>query len=312
MSAADRDYWREPDSSGSRLGFRLPPVTRVLFFSLIGCFLAQAINDVHGSPQILRWLALTTEGIRKGWAWQLITFQFLHGGILHLVGNLFALWVFGPVVERILGSRRFLLAYFLSGVTGGLLQALFMVSAPSLYAPAVVGASAGLEGIFAIFALLHRDSVFMLFLVLPMRAITLYYVVGGMSLFFTLVPSGLGGGVAHAAHLGGLILGTLWVRQNWHQDYQPLPGAELWERLTRLFRRRPRRLPIRSESFSRERTTVEDLPGKPRRTVLPARQPDLSSEVDPILDKIAQHGMHSLTATERQKLDEVRRKMTGR
>lgn len=311
MSAADRDYWRQPDPLGPRLGFNLPPVSRALFIALIGCFLAQAVSDVYVRPMVWQPLALTTEGIAQGWAWQLITFQFLHGGLWHLLFNLLALWFIAAPVERILGPRRYILAYLGAGVAGGLLQALLMASFPRLYGPIVVGASAGLEGMFAIFALLHRDAIFTLFFVLPMRAITLYYVVAGISVFFTLVPSGLGGGIAHAAHLGGLMLGTLWVRQNWHHEYQPLPGAELWSRLTGLFRRRPR-TPSRTHLADDFSTRVEGVAVKSRKPAIPSRSADLSAEVDPILDKIAQHGMHSLTATERQKLDEVRRKMTGR
>jgi len=186
-----------------------------------------------------------------------------------------------------------------------------MVAFPDHYSPVVVGASAGLEGTFAIFALIHRDAILTLFFVLPVRAITLYYGLAAISVFFTVVPSNLGGGgVAHAAHLGGLLMGTLWVRQNWHQDYHPLPGALLWERLTNVFRRR--RAPGLAKSRDGFSTRVETVQvARPRRVATPARGSDLSSEVDPILDKIAQHGMHSLTATERQKLDDVRRKMTG-
>jgi len=311
MSAADRDYWRESDPHGPRLGFNLPPASRVLFFTLIGCFMAQALNDAYGSSGVWRMLALTPEGIRRGWGWQLITFQFLHGGLGHLLGNLFALWIFGGAVERILGWRRFILVYLGAGVAGGLLQALLIVAFPRLYSQSVVGASAGLEGLFAIFALLHRDTIFTLFFVLPVRAITLYYVVAGISVFFTLVPSGLGGGVAHAAHLGGLLLGTLWVRQNWHHDYQPLPGARLWERFIGRFRR-PFRSPERRDPPGRFSTRSEEVAVRSRKATIPQGPTDLSAEVDPILDKIAQHGMHSLTASERQKLDDVRRKMTGR
>ena len=248
MSAADRDYWREPEPSGPRMGFHLPPVTRVLFFALIACFLVQAVNDVHGSGNLLRHLALTREGVRQGWAWQLLTFQFLHGGLNHLLANLLALWTFGGPVERILGSRRFLLAYLGSGVAGGLLEAILMSAFPSAFGPMVVGASAGLEGLFAIFALLHRDVIFNVFFILPVRAITLYYVLGGISLFFTLVPSALGSGIAHAAHLGGLLFGTLWVRLGWHHDYQPLPGQEWWERTLARWRSRSSPTPRRPAS----------------------------------------------------------------
>ncbi len=310
MSAADRDYWREPDPSGSRLNLHLPPVTRVLFFTLIGCFIIQALNDVHGTGQLARYAALTREGIAHGWVWQLLTFQFVHGGLLHLAGNLLALWTIGGPVESILGPRRFLLAYLGAGIAGGLLEAVLMSSFPGTYSARVVGASAGLEGLFAIFALIHRDAIFSFMFVLPVRAITLYYIAAAISVFFTLVPSGLGGGMAHAAHLGGLIFGTLWIRQGWHHDYQPLPGQEFLAKVLGWFRRSPKASARRSSASAPPLRSSAVAP-RPRKVSEPTPVTDLSREVDPILDKIAQHGMHSLTAAERQKLDDVRRRMTG-
>ena len=308
MSAADREYWRDPDPAGPRLTFDLPPVTRALFFTLIGCFIGQSLNDVWGSPRVVFKLALTAEGIRHGWAWQLLTFQFLHGGILHLFSNLVALWCLGGQVERILGPVRFVWAYLGSGVIGGLLQALLMVAFPNHYSAPVVGASAGIAGLFAIFAVLHPDAIFNVMFILPVRALTLYYIFGAMEIFFTLVPSGLGGMSAHPAHLGGLMFGTLWVRQGWHHAFQPLPGEDLWARLGRIFRRSPRRKTPAGAASPRSQS--ERGTGKPARSG--GGTDFIASEVDPILDKIAQHGLHSLTERERQVLDAARRKMTGK
>ena len=317
MSAADRDYWRESEPSGPRLSFELPPVTRSLFFSLIGCFIAQALNEVYGRSDWLGYLALTQPGIARGWLWQLLSYQFLHAGIGHLVGNLVALWSFGGTVERILGRHRFALAYLGSGVAGGLLQAVLMSSFPQHFAPVVLGASAGIAGLFAIFALTHRETTFLIFFILPVSAISLFYGFAGISAFFTLVPSTLGGFSAHAAHLGGLLLGALWVRQGWHHDHQPLPGEELLQRLGRQLRFRRN-----TSTQTAKRSALAAPPGtgrSPRPTQRPAASRgssentfDLSAEVDPILDKIAEHGIQSLTLAEREKLDEARRKMSGK
>jgi len=313
MSAADRDYWRESEPSGPRLSFDLPPVTRILFFTLIGCFIAQALNEVYGRGHWMGYLALTQPGIARGWLWQLLTFQFLHGGIGHLVGNLMALWSFGGTVERILGRGRFALAYLGSGVAGGLLQAVLMSSFPQHFAPVVLGASAGIAGLFAIFALTHRDTTFLIFFILPVSAISLYYGFAGISAFFTLVPSTLGGFSAHAAHLGGLMLGTLWVRQGWHHNYQSLPGEQLLRRLGRRLRYGPDGPP----PPPKKRTAAAAAAPRPAQRQAAGRHSpegafDLSAEVDPILDKIAEHGIQSLTLAEREKLDEARRKMTGK
>lgn len=311
MSAADREYWRDPEPTGPRLSFDLPPVTRALFFALIGCFVAQALNDVWGTPRIVYTLALTADGVRHGWVWQLLTFQFIHGGLGHLLGNLVGLWGIGGPVERILGPVRFVWAYLGAGVVGGLLQALLMIAFPNHYAGVAAGASAGIAGLFAIFALLHPDAIITLMFVLPIRALTLYYIVGALACFFTLVPSGLGGTAAHPAHLGGMVFGTLWVRQGWHHGFQPLPGTEWFSRLGQFFRR-----------FSNRKSTGRAAnAASPRWRSAPVKSPTarstsgtdfIASEVDPILDKIAQHGLHSLTERERKVLDLARRKMTGK
>lgn len=310
MGTADRDYWREPDPTGPRLNFQLPWVTRVLFFTLIGCFIAQALNEAYGKPQALYSLMLTQDCLRTGRVWQLITFQFLHQGLFHLLSNLLVLWMLAPAVENLLGRTRFALAYFGSGIAGGLLQAVLLLSFPAHFGPAL-GASAGLEGIFAIFVLLHRDAVFNFMFVLPIRAMTLYYGAAAISIFFTLVPSRLGGSVAHAAHLGGLAFGTLWVRQGWHHDFQPLPGTGLFDRLKSLFQRRPAtsksRRPAPVLDSSRWQATVEARPSPSN-----GRRGDLAAEVDIILDKIGQHGMQSLTQTERQKLEDYHRRIKGK
>ena len=311
MSAADRDYWRDPEPAGPRLTFDLPPVTRALFFTLIGCFIAQSLNDVWGSPGVVFNLALTSEGVHHGWAWQLLTFQFLHGGILHLCFNLLGLWFLGGPVERILGRGRFIGAYLGAGIVGGLLQALLMGAFPEHYGRVVVGASAGITGLFAIFALLHPDTNFLVMLVLPVRALTLYYLTAAMAGFFTLVPSGMGAGVAHPAHLGGLLFGTLWVRQGWHHAFQPLPGENLFSRGLGFFRRTTKRKPATTSSKSSSSSWPSE--GVKNTPLKPSGSADyIASEVDPILDKIAQHGLHSLTERERQTLDAARRKMTGK
>jgi membrane associated rhomboid family serine protease len=272
---------------------------------IAGCFVLQSVLLVHGDQGawIHQYLALSLGGLGRGHVWQLLTFQFLHGGLLHLICNLIVLYFFGRALEEHLGRRRFLRLYLGSGVLGGLLQMLFAAVSPAHFGGAVVGASAGVFGLVAAFASLfpQRTLTLLVFFILPvsMRARTLLWLSLGLALFGILVP---GDGVAHAAHLGGIMGGYGYVR--WF-----LAGSGAGSRWGTQGSsvRRPRVL-ARTATSDRatwkraEVSTVEDMP------------PDefMSREVDPILDKISAHGFQSLTERERQVLERARARMTRR
>jgi membrane associated rhomboid family serine protease len=245
-----------------------------------------------------RWLAMTPGGLLRGEIWQLITFQFVHVGFLHLLGNVLMLWFIGRYVEQIFGPRRFLQAYFLAGITGGLLQGVLMLLLPGHYGQSLYGASAGTSGLFAIFAMIEAQSEVRLYFILPVKARVLLYVLGGISLFFTIVP--VGDGVAHAAHLGGMLAGVAFVR--WDLRRFSIAG---WNPLTA--RRRKRQLVQAAAQISRNRGGRSEKPAAD----LPPEE-FISREVDPILDKISAHGIHSLTPRERQILEAARAKMAKR
>ena len=142
--------------------------------------------------------------------WQLVTYSFLHGGLTHLAFNMFALWMFGGELERVWGMRRVAMAYFASVVSGGIAQLLV----GGLFGPGggpVVGASAGVFGILLAYALVFPNRVIMpLFPPIPMpaRVFVLLYAV----LELVLGVTGTQAGVAHFAHLGGLLGGWLVYR----------------------------------------------------------------------------------------------------
>lgn len=275
-------------------------LTKTLTVILAVIYALQCINDVYLHTRVELWLALTPDCLKHGWLWQLFTFQFLHASLWHLAGNLMGFWWTGHFVENILGKRRFLIALFGCGLVGGLLQGLLMVLFHGVYGLAVVGASAGIAGLLAIFALLEKESTIRLNFILPIPAITFLWIFGGVSLFFTLVPTPRELGMAHAAHLGGLLAGVCWVKLGWHHDFVPLP----WESWLAKLRRG------NSKPAS---TQAQKLP--PWARVEPAQKaatrPEefISREVDPILDKISAHGMQSLTEQERKTLEAARGKM---
>lgn len=292
MGLADRHYMR--DRSGG-----IPwSMTGILMVVMIGVFVLQCVNDVYIQSFLESRLALTSECFKRGYVWQLFTFQFLHGGIWHLACNLISLWFFGRFVESVLGKSRFLVAFFGCGMVGGILQGILMAAFPGHFGSYTFGASAGAMGIFAIFVLLLPDSEIRWSFILPIPAITLLWITGAISLFFTLVPSGLGGGVAHAAHLGGLLAGVAWVKLGWHRDFVQLPW-EGWFSGRKFFSRKKELV----------RATSIKIPGIPRNDKESMELPQedfISREVDPILDKISQHGIQSLTERERNILEAAR------
>lgn len=310
MSAADRDYWKEDESSSSSLPQW--PVTYWMMAILVACYALQCINEVYAKGEIFNYLALTADALKSGYVWQLITFQFLHANTLHLIFNLVGLYMFGTTIEYVLGRKRFLIAYLGAGAVGGLLQVLLMILMPRSYGLSVVGASAGVEALFALFCLLNPMAVVNVMLVLPVRARVLLYIVTGIEMFFTIVPTRSEMGVAHAAHFGGILFATLWVRWGWHHEWNMLPGAALVDRIKGLFYR-PRRSPPLKVLKGGENGRVRPTPAPPEVAAedLPPAE-FIAREVDPILDKIAAHGMASLTERERRILAAAREKVAKR
>ena len=145
--------------------------------------------------------------------WTLITSMFLHGGAIHIFFNAFALFTFGPYLERIIGSMRFLAVYFASGLAGGIAYAatywfhLVPASIPAL------GASGAIFGVLGAVAVLRPNlQILMWFVPMPMRVAALVWV--ALSLWQT---ADVSSGIAGAAHLGGLVVGAamayLWLKQ---------------------------------------------------------------------------------------------------
>lgn len=191
-----------------------PPATRALITTIGLTFLLQLVlGDV-----LLIWFALwpfgaevVGPGVRTGFLpWQLITYSFLHGGLLHLFFNLFGLFMFGSDVERLLGRRRFLIYYFVSVAAAGIAQ-LFTSAMSGGPAYPTIGASGGLFGILLAFGLYFpQRTVLLIFPPIPMPARLFVIVFAAIELF--LGVTGTQQGVAHFAHLGGMLGGFLLIR----------------------------------------------------------------------------------------------------
>lgn len=153
--------------------------------------------------------------------WQLLSGAFLHANLTHLATNMFGLWMFGRPVERTLGSVRLLQLYFASVLTASLAQ-LAMCAALGESQP-TVGASGGLFGVLAAFALLFpKQTIVLLFPPIPMPARVFVLLYAAFELFAGV--AGTQSGVAHFAHLGGLIGGGALLLL-WRRRARPAPYA---------------------------------------------------------------------------------------
>ncbi len=293
MALSDRFYLRDEERSPFRI-----PAFALLMIVITAAFAFQEINKVYLRWPLIEYAALSTGGLGKGYVWQLLTFQFLHGGLWHLIFNLVCIYLFGRFCEERFGWRRMLAVYFLSGVFGGLLQALMAMSFPSYFGHYVFGASAGACGLLAAFCVCAPDEEILVCFVIPMKARVLLIIATGIALFFTVVPSDPV--IAHTAHLGGILFGAGFVRFGW-QD------RKLSWRLPRWRSRRSG--PLVKVRFPKgsgpEGDAAELMAGPPRGDFI-------SREVDPILEKISAHGIHSLTERERKILEAARERMEKR
>jgi membrane associated rhomboid family serine protease len=286
----DRDYMHQPEYT--------PRVSVTVMLLIVNAvvFLGQLASQhtPHGPEIQDKYFALSLDGMRHGYVWQLLTFQFMHAGWMHLLFNSLAIFFFGRSVETVLGRYRFLGLYFVSGIIGGLVQILFFLATHSVNS-AVVGASAGASGLVAAFAVINwaeRFTLILYFIPITMRGRTLLWVSLGLAVIGILTPSS---GIANAAHLGGILAGFFYARQILHGHW---PQWKFFQR-----REKPREVVAAragENKFWRSAPDKEEV----------SKDDFLQNQVDPILDKISAHGIQSLTAREREILESARKKMT--
>lgn len=196
---------------------RFPPFTMALIIINVALFLVERWLATRTSFPWDWYGALSLEGLRHGYYWQLLTFQFLHGGLIHLLLNCWGIFVFGPPLEATLGKSWLAGLYLLSGVAGGALQVFASMLSYQRFGGPVVGASAGVFGLVAAFTSLFPDArmTVLLFFVIPVRmtANRMLTVAAVLTVVGIIFPNWLlGAHVAHVAHLGGLIAGLIIVR----------------------------------------------------------------------------------------------------
>jgi membrane associated rhomboid family serine protease len=199
--------------------------------------------------------------------WTIVTYMFLHGGLMHLLFNMLALFFFGPRVEDRIGSRQFAVMYFVSGVAGALLS--FVLSPGA----SIIGASAGVFGVMLAFAWFWPHEPIHIWGIIPVPARMLVIITTVLALWSGF--SGARGGIAHFAHLGGYLGAFLYLK---------------WlDRARTAFKRKAAAAPPAADRRLANWKAVD------RSRIHEANR----EEVDRILDKIGAHGVGSLTPQER-------------
>lgn len=315
MAIYDRDYMRdEPASLGGTL--RNLTAFHWIFWINIAVFVAQYVlrigwieDDGAGKP----WGGLSLAGLSHGEVWTPFTHMFVHGSLGHVLFNMFGLWFAGRCAQNLYGPRHFTLIYVLSGLVGAALQLLVAGYFLKQNQALLMGASASVLGLLlaCAVALPREELSIMLFFVIPIR-VKLWnlamFIVGLNMAFGALQLFGVVGKgdtvTAWFAHLGGALVGWYYARTLGYGGV-PVEIGSGWSSANRSTRRP-------QMARAARRPVVEmDMEAVRRRN--PRNDPvvDLMrDEVDPILDKISDHGMHSLTDDERRILERASRQIS--
>ena len=187
---------------GNRFGRTTPVVLNLVIINAL-VYLAQALFD-GPEEKISRLIALFPYNTPFFKPYQLVTHMFAHGGFFHLFFNMFVLWMFGSLLEKAWGPKRFLIFYLVCGLAAGITH-LALENVPA------VGASGAIMGLLAAFAYLFPNTELIIFPIpLPVKAKYAVALMAAFDLFGGVYPAA-GGNIAHFAHLGGLVMGFILV-----------------------------------------------------------------------------------------------------
>ncbi|MEO7198971.1 MAG: rhomboid family intramembrane serine protease [Dokdonella sp.] len=195
----------------------MPPVTRILLIANVGIYLLQSVMGDFLIMNFALWPLGAHRMVQGGGSvgfevWQLLSYGFLHGGFTHLLFNMFALWMFGGRIERVLGTQPFLIYYLVCVIGAALAQLLVVAMFTGGYYP-TIGASGGVFGLLLAFGMMFpHERLMLLFPPIPMPA--WLFVTGYGVIELVLGITGTQAGVAHFAHLGGMAFGIL-LLQYW-------------------------------------------------------------------------------------------------
>ena len=186
----------------------ITPAVKILIIINVAVFV---LNVIVGAPMTMR-LGFSPQAVIEQYAfWTPFTYMFLHstGGFFHILFNMLTLWMIGTDLERTWGTRFFTKYYLITGLGAPAASFVLSLFSDGFYYPVMVGASGAIYGLLLAFAMYfpHRDLILLIFPVPSRIAVTILGVIAFLSTI-----NGPGGGVAHWAHLGGLVAGYLYLK----------------------------------------------------------------------------------------------------
>lgn len=294
MSSYDRDYMRhEP-----RRGPTGPSTWSVVTWLLVINVAVYLVNNLLFFNPNRDWFGLSLEALASGRIWTLLTYQFIHANLWHLLANLLALFFLGRLLLSLVGPGHVLRLYLIGGLVGGA----FQLAWNAVFGDAIiVGASGSVMAIVIAATTLvpHQRIRLMLFFVIPidlsMRQIAWILVAVNAVTLLLSFGAPEKDAVAAMAHFGGMFFGWLYIRRRWHEA--------------------PARSPRPKRSGFGVRILRDDPP-KPASPPPPKpvgkKAPFVTSDVDAILDKINEQGFQSLTEEEHRILQESSGKISRR
>ncbi|MBI88798.1 MAG: hypothetical protein CMG60_01815 [Candidatus Marinimicrobia bacterium] len=251
------DYSYTPNSNATAI--------KILVSINFGIFLLQALSKserlffpLFGLVPKLVWSDLMI--------WQPFTYMFFHGGVWHVLINMFVLWMFGSELERVWGRDRFLKFFFITGVGSGLITMLFSLQSMT----PVVGASGSVYGVLLAYGLTYPNRRVYLYGIIPIKSIWFVFGIGLMAFLssFNNISE-----ISHLTHISGMLIGYLLLKK-------PINWTSLW--------------------FSMRKRTLEYRVMKEEKKLVEKNK--IENDVNKILDKINREGYDSLTENEAERL----------
>ncbi|MGZ8443962.1 MAG: rhomboid family intramembrane serine protease [Candidatus Binatia bacterium] len=196
-------------------GGSVTPAVKFLLIANVGMFVVQTVIGLGTDFPLSFYLGLVPQLVlNQFYLWQLFTYQFLHGGLFHLLFNMLALWMFGCDLERRWGAQFFLKYYFVTVIGGAILNVIFL---PGQLGPSI-GASAGIYGLLLAYGLIYPERIVYFYFLFPIKMKYFVWIIGAIAVYSS-VASGQSG-IAHLAHLGGMVFGYIYLRGGINPWYQ--------------------------------------------------------------------------------------------